>query len=273
MNLVSIVIPVYKIQPSKNEYKSFRQCLKILNKYPIILVCPISLDVNFYINLALKENANIYIERFKDSFFENVISYNNLLLSLSFYNRFKQSEFILIYQLDAWVFRDELEYWCKLDYDYIGAPWFEEFGSNEDGKKLWNVGNGGFSLRKVGRFIYLLSYNGPVYKPHYIRKHISFRNSTNFLRTAIYFICKCFGYENSVKYFIQKNKENEDCFWTLTFQNSWIKLEIAQLDIAIKFAFEKSPSYLFSQNNNKLPFGCHAWEKNEYLSFWKLYIT
>ncbi|MFR6542216.1 MAG: DUF5672 family protein [Butyricimonas virosa] len=25
--------------------------------------------------------------------------------------------------IDAFVFRDELTYWCTLNYDYIGAPW------------------------------------------------------------------------------------------------------------------------------------------------------
>ena len=30
---------------------------------------------------------------------------------------------MLIYQLDAYVFKDELLNWANKGYDYIGAPW------------------------------------------------------------------------------------------------------------------------------------------------------
>lgn len=40
---------------------------------------------------------------------------------------------------------------------------------------------------------------------------------------------------------------------------------------ASHFAFEKHPSFLFSQNG-QLPFGCHAWRKYEYDEFWGKYI-
>lgn len=36
----------------------------------------------------------------------------------------------MIYQLDAWVFNDELSSWCSLGYDYIGAPFFPYRGKN-----------------------------------------------------------------------------------------------------------------------------------------------
>jgi hypothetical protein len=72
---------------------------------------------------------------------------------------------MLIYQLDAWVFKDDLMKWCNKGYDYIGAPWFEDFGSYEKGKKLWRVGNGGFSLRKIKYFCKVLSWKWPVIKP------------------------------------------------------------------------------------------------------------
>jgi len=44
------------------------------------------------------------------------------MMSPAFYDAFKAFDYILIYQLDAFVFRDELEYFCSLGYDYIGAP-------------------------------------------------------------------------------------------------------------------------------------------------------
>lgn len=30
---------------------------------------------------------------------------------------------MLVYQLDAYAFKDELFFWASLGYDYIGAPW------------------------------------------------------------------------------------------------------------------------------------------------------
>jgi hypothetical protein len=56
---------------------------------------------------------------------------------------------MLIYQPDAFVFRDELDYGCSKGYDYIGAPWFIGLDSPKTPFKFLGVGNGGFSLRKI----------------------------------------------------------------------------------------------------------------------------
>jgi hypothetical protein len=42
--------------------------------------------------------------------------------------------------------------------------------------------------------------------------------------------------------------------------------------LATNFAWELFPSYLYNKNNGRLPFGCHAFEKYEYLNFWSIYI-
>jgi hypothetical protein len=47
-------------------------------------------------------------------------------LSEEFYQAFTDFEFMLIYQLDAFVFRDELADWCRSGYEYIGAPWLRD---------------------------------------------------------------------------------------------------------------------------------------------------
>ena len=77
------------------------------------------------------------------------------MLNPNFYQRFRRFEYILIYQLDAFVFSDRLEEFCRLGYDYIGAPWPLGDGNkhNEElvveGNHFLTVGNGGFSLRRV----------------------------------------------------------------------------------------------------------------------------
>jgi len=238
----------------------------------ICIVTHKDLDVSYYTDLLLKAKINFSVEYFDVHYFKSETTYSQLLLSKAFYMRFADFEYMLIYQLDAYVFRDELEYWCKKGYDYIGAPWFEDCASHEVGAKLWKVGNGGFSLRKISRFARILSYKGPVYKPGFIRSKISFRKSSNLFASFTLLIARSLGYENSIYELIKINRDSEDVFWTFTFQNSWLNFRVPEVDIAYKFAFEISPSYLFNLNNDKLPFGCHAWHKYEYQSFWEKHI-
>lgn len=79
------------------------------------------------------------------------------MLSVNFYRSFKEYEFMLIYQLDSYVFRDELLDWCEKDYDYIGAPVhnfiLDNFSQRIDIATL----NGGFSLRKINSALRVLS--------------------------------------------------------------------------------------------------------------------
>ena len=142
MQEVVVVIPIYKPVPDKLEKLSFEQCINVL-PYPISIVAPTSLDVSYY----KQKSKQIFIQRFDDDFFTSINSYNKLLLSKIFYKRFENFNYMLIHQLDAYVFKDELAFWCSNGYDYIGAPWFEDF--KDKGEELWKVGNGGFSLRNI----------------------------------------------------------------------------------------------------------------------------
>jgi len=119
----SVVLPVYKEILDDNEKISFQQCLKILNRHSITLAIPKSLNVENYNSLAKRYNVILNIEKFDDCFFTGTKGYNNLMLSKEFYMRFLNYEYILIYQLDCFVFKDELDYWCSKGYDYIGSPW------------------------------------------------------------------------------------------------------------------------------------------------------
>lgn len=222
MKEVAVVIPVYKMMPSEAEIRSFKQCLAVLGDYPIILIAPLDLNTQFYDNIASKKLTCISFDK---RYFLSTKGYSELLLSRLFYKHFISYTSILIYQLDAWVFRNELSYWCSLDYDYIGAPWLDAPPIQSGKKPLINfskllknkVGNGGFSLRKV--------------KPH--------------LKWALWagFVFK----------FIPKN---EDIIWTL-----FVPFKKPNVLKALSFAFELEPEKAYNLNGEKLPFGCHAWEK------------
>tara|TARA_A100001015_G_scaffold265498_1_gene313919 strand:- start:2489 stop:3556 length:1068 start_codon:yes stop_codon:yes gene_type:complete len=66
----------------------------------------------------------------------SIKEYSKLLLNKEFWNKLS-GEKILIYQEDSFLFHGNIEPFLK--YDYIGAPWPYDF--------LYEVGNGGFSLR------------------------------------------------------------------------------------------------------------------------------
>lgn len=152
---VAIVVPIYTQQLNENEIISLNQLEKIFIKNRIIAVVPFGL----YVDMHLFDS----IERFPQDFFTNVESYNRLMLSKDFYKRFQQYEYILIYQLDAFVFSDQLSYFCSLGYDYIGAPWlYGIFNYIDSSHYLWYVGNGGLSLRKVSGFIRVLEERKPL---------------------------------------------------------------------------------------------------------------
>ncbi len=269
----SVVIPIYKSLPDHFESCSFVQCLKVLTKHPICIITHDKLDVSYYINVLNKYGVNFTIKTFHEKYFESVAGYNELLLSFEFYNSFSDNEYILIYQLDAWVFRDELDYWCNKGYDYIGAPWFENYGSFEEGNALWAVGNGGFSLRRIPCFLNLFNERYLFTIKELIKTHRPSSCSIKFLKRLFKALVQRFGNRNNVRYFIKKWSLNEDGFWAHFFQHSNMALKIPGCIEAASFSFDQSPQYLFELKDNKLPFGCHAWYRYQYSNFWKYYIS
>ncbi|MDR0829448.1 MAG: hypothetical protein LBN95_04970 [Prevotellaceae bacterium] len=250
--LVKVVIPIYKNKINSDERKSLEQCCKVLSAYSIVFVKPQSLDVE---NLQ-KEYPQIEIENFADHYFTTLVNYNRLMLSSEFYSRFSDCKYILIYQLDAYVFRDELKEWCDKNYDYIGAPWLLKAKYNvfymqfflkiksliycikrRPFRKLFiknKIGNGGFSLRKVASHIAAIIENQPKIN---------------------YFSAQCQKYDVF----------NEDVFWA-TQNPQFIYPNIQE---ALSFSIDENPEQCFVLNHNKLPFGCHGWSKPKKNTFWQ----
>jgi hypothetical protein len=235
-----IIIPIYKEKLTEPESLSFRQCCNVLGKYQFSLVCSNNINLEEYINILKNFNIQYSIEIFDTKFFKSTRTYNSLMLSLGFYKRFIDYDFMLIYQLDAYVFRDDLEKWCQMGYDYIGAPLISKFSIFLNGKNiLKNTLNGGFSLRKVSSFIKVLINNN--------------------------------GENRILSKFIRGGR-NEDEFFSLYANKVDTGFKVAPPEVAMDFSFERSPEKLYKLTNCKLPFGCHAWEKYN-LKFWKNFIN
>ena len=213
----AVVIPVYKETLNEFEKISLAQVQKVLGNYQIIFVAPEGLKGDYFI-----QNSRVYY--FPKQFFQSTNTYSVLLTSPFFYKAFFEYEYILIYQLDAFVFSDMLEYFCSLGYDYIGAAWNSIFKRrlNYHGKIYYaRIGNGGFSLRNV-------------------------KSSYKFLEEHIELVKKFFG-------------RSEDDFWAFAgvIENSDFKS--APLKIANAFSVEYFPERIIKKNGGKIPFGCHGW--------------
>ena len=67
-------------------------------------------------------------------------------------------------------------------------------------------------------------------------------------------------------------KSGEDVFWGLYISRKFDWFSIPNCNEALKFSFEKRCEESFKHLNGHLPFGCHKWENENEISFWKDYI-
>jgi hypothetical protein len=249
-----VVIPVYQTKLAPHEQVALDRCISVLKKHPIILVTPHRVDTQRFGD----QYPDIKREIFKDEFFDGVAGYNRMLLSDEFYERFSQYEFMLIHQLDAFVFSDQLLNWCSRGYDYVGAPWLPwgrgrafnlpqriSMGirgklyrwldiHHRDSKLIhylqlrYSVGNGGFSLRRIAAMRQALSA-----LPNRVE---SYRRGTRL-------------------------SWGEDIFFCIEANRYRRHVKVPSLLEAVHFAWEINISAALQLSEGKLPFGCHAWDK------------
>lgn len=262
---VAVVIPHYREMLNEDERLSLNQCAEVLGKYDLFTVLPEDIKGKCITDLFAQKGISIIRKAFQKEYFDGIRGYNQLMLSKHFYQAFAEYEYILIYQTDAFVFRDELIEWCEKGYDYIGAPWFQSYWIWKSKTKLWTSGNGGFSLRKVSSFLKVLNHKG-TFKP--LRSFLNINNSP-LLKIKKLPINQLFKLtiENTVEFFIAINQTTEDRFWGVDTMESYIDFNVAPNEVAMRFSFECNPRYLYQLTNQELPFGCHAWRKYDN-DFW-----
>ena len=231
MEKVAVVIPIYQTQLNPEEIISLEQCLRVLGEYPIRFVGPQSLNIEF-LKTWIKE---IEIIRFEDKYFKSPKTYNKLLTSPFFYEAFPNFEYILIHQLDAYVFEDQLLEWCAKGFDYIGAPKLRKHHLSNTFSCQPVLLNGGLSLRKVRPILrYIKIY------------HLFFREWL----------------------------ANEDAMFSFAQRRVYpfrFLLKLPTWQEALTFAIEQNPETSM-RILGKLPFGCHAWERYN-PKFWEKYIS
>ena len=219
LSKVAVVIPNHKEELDDLEKISLAQVRKVLKNYPMIFVGPEGK------NFSYLEPGEMLVQ-FHPQYFKDVIAYSQLLLQPFFYEPFLPFDYILIYQLDAFVFYDALENFCRLGYDYIGAAWPYHAWHGSRYPKTPRVGNGGFCLRKVKAC-------------HKFLKKISDSQAYKGALELLY----------------------EDSFFAICGALESIDFKVAPVAVANLFAMEWYPDRHIKKLGGNLPFGCHNWTK------------
>ncbi len=255
---LSVVVPVYRPFLDANEAISLESVFRVLGAHHLVMVKPAGLDTG-ELETRFPFKA---VETFDPGFFESIQGYNRLLLSTGFYERFMGSAYLLICQLDVFVFRDELAGWVARGYDYVGAPWVSKtevsvrihqakmalsklFLGVQDKVYRYEtrnrVGNGGFSLRKVETH-HRLSLVMKDVIDHYLRN----QGTHHF---------------------------HEDIFWSVEPSKRGHPHRTPLVDEALAFSWDINPDRLFRMAGGHLPMAAHGWYKGRHLKFWAPHVA
>lgn len=271
--MIAIIIPTYKqaTELTHNEKLSLFQTSKVFNNYDLFLVTNSEVATSLYQPLTCngKKLQSIYFDRL---FFEGLEGYNKLLMSLEFYKTFKKYRYLLICQLDVFVFYDNLNYFIQKKIDYIGAPWFDGYNNATKNSNIIGAGNGGFSLRKISSSITVLNILG-------LFKQSCSLNISQIISSLTHPVSFLKVYKNQ---YLRKRKNYlsllpddfphyEDIFWASYVPQAFPWFKVAEVNDAISFSFEVNPELLYEMNNKKLPMATHAWEKYGE-NFWQPFI-
>lgn len=225
---IVIVIPVYKETLSVCEKISLAQIKRVLGQYHICFMAPEKMR-KFLTDKGYK------VEYFPDKCLSSIVEFSKLLLTPDFYERFVQYQYMLVYQLDAFVFSDRLLYFCSLGYDFIGAPM--PYSRNY----RTNVGrNGGLSLRRIESCIRVTSMLQRMQMDEEMR---------------------------------QTFEKAEDKFFSYCGGCKEIEFSVPKVAISSDFAIEFNVAHCWERLSQvHLPFGCHWWPKSVYFNLWRPYI-
>ena len=250
----SVVVTFVWQELNPREQRTLQQGVDVLGRHPFVVLHPES----FNIEALKKEYGNVIFLALPDKHFHSIDAYNEMLLSTWFYDIFAEYEYMLIYQTDAYVFSDQLNYWTSMGFDYIGAPWMLNDNVYQRYLGQWvkrllkclpihhhhvhsahlfhQVGNGGFSLRRIPKMREIMEKNKALIKS------VSGKHARQ---------------EDVMISILLKEKEN---------------LKIPSWRLAIYFSWEKSPAQCLELTGGVFPFGCHDTNGKYWERFWKYYI-
>ena len=247
----AICVIIYKDTLYKFEQLSLLRiidfCIKTNRLDDLTFIIPKLIADNFdefcekYINKFIIDNYNFshnftYIS-YPNICFNSVNAYNNMLmLSKNFYGDFINNyDYMLLYQLDGYIFDDHLNYFLEKEYDFIGGYYIPIYADileycefdNLDNHKI--LMNGGVSLKNLKFCIDIIN-----------KYYDEFINGCEFNDV--------FKYINEDTFFSKFCTTNISAIESMNFSLNWLGAENNWCIIDYKY-----------------PFCCHGIDKNKFL--------
>ncbi|OOQ57067.1 DUF5672 family protein [Mucilaginibacter pedocola] len=262
-----VIIPVHKPALAPDEAIALRACQTHLGGYGCYLVHPLGMDTSAYTSVY----PGLQLMPVNTQWLASIENYNKMKVSIGFYQLFAEYEYMLTYELDAYIFSDRLQDAGAFAFDYIGAPFFEGYWAAKPGAAFIPGGNSGFSVRNIQSCIKALN-SLKKYRLHWLlyktllRWSSRLKNNVNQWTKGKYevFVTGRFAFA------FDNFHLNEDVIWSEVVPQLFPWFRVADPMSALRFSFEYNLDESLRLNGGKLPLGCHAWAKH--LPFWGKYI-
>ncbi len=273
-----VVIPIYRQELNAFEQISLRRTCSVLAGHPLSLLVPRSRQaaIQLMLNEVLPPEASYQWHVVDDACLDSHHSYNQLMLEEPFYQHYASNSHLLICQLDAYVFEDQLQYWCCQPYDYIGAPLYLPNAAHGP-EGLFCVGVGGFSLRRIQPILEQLQDNPIVFRSREFREIINpFNSKARALYLIRYLCCRLI---NGCRLAAPGNQlsrwmgVNEDAVFAKYLPRYSSGFRLPDVDTGLIFCIDKHIELELAALGGALPFAAHAWcTSAENLKAWTPFI-
>lgn len=262
---VCVVLPLYRCFLDRYEKLSIQQCNRVLSKYDICVVAPEAVDIEW----IRKVVPTGFVYRMHSLYFRSAYHYSYMFLNEQFLKHFKNYDYILVYQTDAYVFRDEVKRWVNAGYSYVGAPW--KLGAC-GARQVSLVGNGGFSLRSVEASIEAVKAARSIARNYSdeIPFDVPGGVGTALIKLSL-LVARSTGYGVKDLRFLRSWSGQEDAFFGVVAPSLVEGYTVCPPSLAALFSIDRCPRWFYGNNGRKLPFGCHGWRRND-PEFWASYI-
>ena len=249
-----VLVPLHQWPLSPAEQYSVERTYALLgDQYSCVLLLPERLAA--VVGAALPHwQQQVVVNKHLSS----VPAYSRMLMAPWFYERFAAYDYMLLCQPDALLISGDLAPWLQKGFAYVGAPWLSNQPVVGEKPEFLGVGNGGFSLRRIADFRRVL--RGWRYLPsrHHFAPH-------PLLQPLVWFKHRLLFAWNRPPFQYQNN---EDLFWGMIVPRHCDFFKLPPPEEALHFAFEAAPEACYHWLGQKLPLGCHAWQKFE-PDFWR----
>lgn len=265
MNRVVVLVPIYTESLNEYEVLSLNNLSKHLSEFDIRYITFKGINEEYYLNFL----PDAKFEFFEKEYFKSPQTYNILLKSLFFFQRFESEfDYFLMHHTDTIVFKNELMEWVSKAYDYIGAPLYVYDGTIAP-KELLCIGNGGLSMHKISSAIRVLQTNRKLVSNQEALKWWKQYNVNGRIKYLPFLIGVLLNLKGNSKNNFNDLHFNEDVFWGKYVNNAFDWYKVAPFQEAYRFSMEFNCEELYALNNYQLPFGTHQWFKGGFLDFWK----